>query len=186
MISFIRFFSSFLIFLGIISAPVAEYTPLENRAYTDAELTVEPDESKYIKVTVPDTGKNIYQLTEGTDFGYRYGPSLIIMPTEASMLFLLHREDLMNGTGSLIAIHPTAEKAGPTNSRFLHRLPILPISFPAVIPEQSKSANIIISDTHLQSTKTASTTMFLLPVLSDQKVLMKNGTATAGVENLSR
>lgn len=77
MISFIRFFSSFLIFLGIISAPVAEYTPLENRAYTDAELTVEPDESKYIKVTVPDTGKNIYQLTEGTDFGYRYGPSLI-------------------------------------------------------------------------------------------------------------
>ncbi len=77
MIKIIRFFTSILIALGIMQVPVVEYTPLENRAYTDAQLTVEPDESKFIKITVTDTGKDIYQTTEGVDFGYRYGPSLI-------------------------------------------------------------------------------------------------------------
>ena len=77
MIKIIQFFASILISLGIIAAPVAEYTPFENRAYSDTELSVEPDESKFIKVTAPDTGKDIYKLTEGVDFGYRYGPTLL-------------------------------------------------------------------------------------------------------------
>lgn len=77
MIKIIQFFASILISLGIIAAPVAEYTQFENRAYSDTELSVEPDESKFIKVTAPDTGKDIYKLTEGVDFGYRYGPTLL-------------------------------------------------------------------------------------------------------------
>ena len=51
MIRIIQFFASILLALGILTAPVAEYTPFENRAYTDAELSVEPDESKYVKIT---------------------------------------------------------------------------------------------------------------------------------------
>ena len=73
----IRFFAAILISLGVIQAPVAEYTPLENRAYADTEITVEPDLSKYVKITANDTGKDIYNPTEGVDFGYRYGPSML-------------------------------------------------------------------------------------------------------------
>lgn len=77
MINIIRFFSSILITLGILQLPFVPYTPLENRAYSDVQIIVEPDESKFIKVVAPDIGKDIYQTTEGVDFGYRYGPSLI-------------------------------------------------------------------------------------------------------------
>ena len=77
MIKIIQFFASILLVFGIIRAPVAEYTPFENRIYKSEEIRVEPDNSKYIKITAEDAGKNIYNLTEGVDFGYRYGPSLI-------------------------------------------------------------------------------------------------------------
>lgn len=77
MIQIIRFFASILVALGIMQLPVVEYTPLEDRAYTDSQLCVEPDESKFIRITAPDIGKDIYQTTEGIDFGYRYGPSII-------------------------------------------------------------------------------------------------------------
>ena len=73
----IQFFASILLALGLLTAPVAEYTLFENRAYTNDELVVEPDESKFIKITASDTGKDIYKLTEGIDFGYRYGPTLL-------------------------------------------------------------------------------------------------------------
>lgn len=77
MIKIIRFFASILIALGIVQIPVVGYTPLEERMYTDEQIIAEPDESKFIKITAPDIGKDIYQTTEGVDFGYRYGPSLI-------------------------------------------------------------------------------------------------------------
>ena len=77
MIKIIRFFSSILIALGILQVPVVEYTPIENRVYTDTQIIAEPDESKFVKITAPDTGKDIYQTTDGVDFGYRYGPSII-------------------------------------------------------------------------------------------------------------
>lgn len=77
MIKIVQFFASILLALGVISAPVAEYTPFENRGYSTDEIRVEADESKYIKITAQDTGKDIYELTENVDFGYRYGPSLI-------------------------------------------------------------------------------------------------------------
>ena len=73
----IRFFASILIALGIIQLPAVEYTPFENRAYSDSQINIEPDETKFIKVSASDIGKDIYQTTEGVDFGYRYGPSLI-------------------------------------------------------------------------------------------------------------
>ena len=77
MIKIIRFFASILVALGILQLPTVEYTPLENRAYTDGQLNIEPDNSKFVKITAPDSGKDIYQTTEGVDFGYRYGPSII-------------------------------------------------------------------------------------------------------------
>ena len=77
MIKIVQFFASILLALGFISAPVTEYTPLESRAFKDEAVTVVPDESKYIKITAQDTGKDIYELTENVDFGYRYGPSLL-------------------------------------------------------------------------------------------------------------
>ena len=77
MIKIIRFFASILVALGIMQLPVVEYTPLEDRVYTDNQLCVEPDESKFIRITAPDIGKDIYQTTEGVDFGYRYGPSIL-------------------------------------------------------------------------------------------------------------
>lgn len=78
MIEIIRFFAAILLALGIIQAPVVEYTPLENRAYTDEELSVTPDSSKYIKIHAVDEGKDIYAPSEGEDFGYRYGPTILI------------------------------------------------------------------------------------------------------------
>ena len=78
MIEIIRFFAAILLALGIIQTPVVEYTPLENRAYTDEELSVTPDSSKYIKIHAVDEGKDIYAPSEGEDFGYRYGPTILI------------------------------------------------------------------------------------------------------------
>lgn len=77
MIKIIQFIASILLALGIISAPVAEYTSFESRAYNDEEITVTPDIAKFIKITAGDTGKDIYKLTKGVDFGYRYGPTLL-------------------------------------------------------------------------------------------------------------
>lgn len=78
MIEIIRFFAAILLALGIIQAPVAEYTPLENRVYIDVELSVTPDNSKYIKIHAADEGKDIYAPSEGESFGYRYGPTILI------------------------------------------------------------------------------------------------------------
>lgn len=63
--------------IGYLTEPVVEFTPLEGRAYTDGELMVEPDESKYIKVTAKDTGNDIYTPCKNEDYVYRYGPSMI-------------------------------------------------------------------------------------------------------------
>lgn len=77
-IRIISFLLSLLMPLGIINSPYADYTPLENRSHGDYEqLEVEPDASKYISIKAADTGKDIFQLTEGISYGYRYGPSLI-------------------------------------------------------------------------------------------------------------
>ncbi len=78
MIKVIRFFAAILLALGIIQAPVAEYTPIENRVYTDEELNVTPDSSKYIKIHAVDAGEDIYAPSEGESFGYRYGPTILI------------------------------------------------------------------------------------------------------------
>ena len=63
--------------IGYLTEPVVEFTPLEGRAYTDGELKVAPDESKYIKVTAKDTGNDIYTPCKNEDYVYRYGPSMI-------------------------------------------------------------------------------------------------------------
>lgn len=76
--SIIRFFAMILLLLGVLVAPIAEYTPIENRAYTDEELKVTPDSSKYIKMTALDEGADIYSPTKGERFCYRYGPSMIL------------------------------------------------------------------------------------------------------------
>lgn len=77
-INIIRFIVSILLTLGIVQSPYAQYTPIENRVYTDGELNVEPDTSKYIKITAEDEGFDIYNPEEGASFGYRYGPSMIM------------------------------------------------------------------------------------------------------------
>ncbi len=78
MIEIIRFFAAILLALGIIQAPVAAYTPIEDRVYADEELDVTPDSSKYIKIHAVDGGKDIYAPSEGEGFGYRYGPTILI------------------------------------------------------------------------------------------------------------
>ncbi len=78
MLEIIRFFAAILLALGIIQAPVAEYTPLEDRIYTDEELNISPDSSKYIKIHAIDGRKDIYAPSEGESFGYRYGPTILI------------------------------------------------------------------------------------------------------------
>lgn len=78
MIEIIRFFAAILLALGIIQAPVAAYTPMEDRVYADEELNVTPDSSKYIKIHAVDGGKDIYAPSEGEGFGYRYGPTILI------------------------------------------------------------------------------------------------------------
>lgn len=77
-VDIIRFFASILLSLGLISVPAVDFTPLENRVYTDGELIVEPDETKYIKAVAPDGGVDIYNPPESGDFGYRYGPSVLV------------------------------------------------------------------------------------------------------------
>ncbi len=64
---------------GVLSAnkePV-EYTPVENRVYTDKEISVEPDPEKYVKMVAPDTGNDIYTPAKKQNYVYRYGPTLI-------------------------------------------------------------------------------------------------------------
>lgn len=77
MIKILSFFVSIFVSFGFIHAPFAEYTPLENRQYNYEELVVTPDADKYVSIKAPDIGKDIFSLTEGVDFGYRYGPSII-------------------------------------------------------------------------------------------------------------
>ena len=36
-----------------------EFTPVENRVYTDKELSVEPDTEKYVKMVALDSGNDI-------------------------------------------------------------------------------------------------------------------------------
>ena len=78
MIEIIRFFAAILLALGILQAPVQVYTPMEERAYTDEELTVEPDENKFVKIHAVDEGVDIYSPSEGEKFGYRYGPTILV------------------------------------------------------------------------------------------------------------
>ena len=54
-----------------------EFTPVENRVYTDKELSVEPDTEKYVKMVALDSGNDIYTPAKKQSYVYRYGPSLI-------------------------------------------------------------------------------------------------------------
>lgn len=54
-----------------------EFTPIENRAYTDKILSVEPDTEKYVKMVALDSGNDIYTPAKKQSYVYRYGPSLI-------------------------------------------------------------------------------------------------------------
>ena len=74
----VDFIMSFLLTLGVVQTPYAGYTPIDGRAYTDVELDVEPDPSKYVRIVAEDEGHDIYAPTEGASFGYRYGPSMIL------------------------------------------------------------------------------------------------------------
>lgn len=52
-------------------------TPLQGREYTDGELTVQADTSKYLNVTLLNAGGDIYTPPEDSA-GYRYGPSMFV------------------------------------------------------------------------------------------------------------
>ena len=54
-----------------------EFTPLENRVYSDEEILVEPDTEKYVKMVALDTGNDVYTPAKKQSYVYRYGPSLI-------------------------------------------------------------------------------------------------------------
>ena len=54
-----------------------EFTPLENRVYTDKEISVEPDLEKYVKMVAVDTGNDVYAPAKKQSYVYRYGPTLI-------------------------------------------------------------------------------------------------------------
>ena len=54
-----------------------EFTPLENRVYSDEEISVEPDTEKYVKMVALDTGNDVYTPAKKQSYVYRYGPSLI-------------------------------------------------------------------------------------------------------------
>lgn len=63
--------------IGYLTEPVVEFTPLEERVYTDGELNAEPDPSKYVKITAIDNGNDIYTPCKDESYVYRYGPSMI-------------------------------------------------------------------------------------------------------------
>lgn len=70
--------AAFVVLLGAdISAIInpVEPTPVEGRAYTDGELSVEPDEDMHLIVKPVDGGASIYAPREG-EGGYRYGPTV--------------------------------------------------------------------------------------------------------------
>lgn len=67
---------TFSAFLGIPLVETVEPTPIENRLYNDGEMSVNPDISKYLSVTVVDEGIDIYSPTKGVGSGYRYGPTI--------------------------------------------------------------------------------------------------------------
>ena len=54
-----------------------EPTPIENRAYTDKAMSVEPDAEKYVKMVALNTGNDIYTPARKQSYVYRYGPTLI-------------------------------------------------------------------------------------------------------------
>ena len=74
-----------IVLVGGISSVIAfnnkqnavEFTPLENRAYTDKEISVEPDLEKYVKMVAVDTGNDVYTPAKKQSYVYRYGPTLI-------------------------------------------------------------------------------------------------------------
>ena len=74
-----------IVLVGGISSVIAfnnkqnavEFTPLENRAYTDKAISVEPDLEKYVKMVAVDTGNDVYTPAKKQSYVYRYGPSLI-------------------------------------------------------------------------------------------------------------
>lgn len=78
-ISLSRFIISALVALGFMQAPVSTvgFTDLAGRDYNYDEQYIEPDTSKYVSITAPDTGFDIYTPSEGVSFGYRYGASII-------------------------------------------------------------------------------------------------------------
>ena len=60
-----------------VNKKTVEYTPLENRVYTDEELSVAPDGEKYVRMVASDTGNDIYTPAKKQSYVYRYGPTLI-------------------------------------------------------------------------------------------------------------
>lgn len=73
-----------ILFSGIITIIVLsqkpepiEFTPISERAYTDEELTAEPDLTKFIKMTALNTGNDVYTPAKKQSYVYRYGPTLI-------------------------------------------------------------------------------------------------------------
>lgn len=65
-----------VIILSQRKAPV-EFTPFENRVYTDEVISAEPDAEKYVKMVAPDTGNDAYTPAKKQSYVYRYGPTLI-------------------------------------------------------------------------------------------------------------
>ena len=67
---------TFCSFFGISLVQSVEPTPIENRVYSDEEISVSPDTNSFLNVTVLDEGMDIYTPTEGSGAGYRYGPTV--------------------------------------------------------------------------------------------------------------
>ena len=69
---------------GIVSAcfllnksDEVEYTPVENRVYTDGEISASSDEARYVRMVAEDTGNDVYTPAKNQSYVYRYGPTLI-------------------------------------------------------------------------------------------------------------
>ncbi|MBR5442012.1 MAG: exo-alpha-sialidase [Clostridia bacterium] len=75
---------SLIVVLGVAATAVVlnreepvEFTPVENRVYSDEELSVEPATDKYVKMVALNTGNDIYTPAKKQSYVYRYGPTLI-------------------------------------------------------------------------------------------------------------
>ena len=94
----IRFLISFLVVLGILSSPAADYTPIEDREFTDGAIEVIESNNEYIKMEVTDFGFDIFN-PDAEKAATVTAPLFSSMLTEASTHSLPAPAEAVSGTG---------------------------------------------------------------------------------------